>query len=453
MLQRKLEFKEIYSFFKDITSGLAHLHAANYIHRDLKPSNCLLDRVSGSSASAGGEIRCLISDFGEVQPEHVVRSSTGSTGTISYCAPEVLRKDSSGSYANFTTKSDIFSLGMILYFMCFGRLPYTSSEVIQEEFRDADLLRAEISAWSGFGDERKERPDLPDQLYGFLKRLLAIDPVQRPSAEDILHAIRTESGLETQPHLPTGMGTRIAREGRTKAGGGGKMGPPSHLNIGKRIQPVDSPLLGTPELAPLASRTNTRPPRMATSEDERSRSGSRSRSTSRTPSPKNGLIPSPTKELPAINLHRASDAASLDGLRLRRDREGRDRSLPPQTPLLMAPPTTPLQNITHQIAVGWHYFHEWATAPYRVQLWGIRLAVFAFKIYTLTKPCLPLAARPWIAYPLLLLAALDFKAGMSTWLGYLPGSFLVHIGVLLWAQRLDLLCAERVPGEGAFVQL
>lgn len=187
--QRKLAFEEIYSFFKDITSGLAHLHASNYIHRDLKPSNCLLHKD-------GNEFRCLISDFGEVQPENVVRKSTGSTGTISYCAPEVLKQDELGRYGNFTTKSDIFSLGMILYFMCFGRLPYKSADSIQEEYEDIDLLRAEISTWSGFQDERKERPELPNQLYDFLKRLLDIDPAQRPSANDILHAIRTEKGLD-----------------------------------------------------------------------------------------------------------------------------------------------------------------------------------------------------------------------------------------------------------------
>lgn len=67
---RKLSFEEIYSFFKDITSGLAHLHAANYIHRDLKPSNCLLHKD-------GNDFKCLISDFGEVQAENVIRKSTG----------------------------------------------------------------------------------------------------------------------------------------------------------------------------------------------------------------------------------------------------------------------------------------------------------------------------------------------------------------------------------------
>ena len=221
---RKLTIDEIASFFKDIVAGLAHLHAANYIHRDLKPSNCLLNRH-------GNELRCLISDFGEVQAENVVRKSTGSTGTISYCAPEVLRKDSSGSYGNFTTKSDIFSLGMILYFMCFGRLPYTSAENIQEEFEDLDQLRSEISEWSGFM-EKKERPDLPDQLYTFLKRLLALDPNERPSAAEVLQAINTGKGLKMESP---------SRNGRVGSG-------LSSSSASTRIHSLDSPMPGTPLL-------------------------------------------------------------------------------------------------------------------------------------------------------------------------------------------------------------
>jgi serine/threonine protein kinase len=145
----------------------------------------------------------------------------GSTGTISYCAPEVLKQDESGRYGNFSTKSDIFSLGMILFFMCFGRLPYTSADSIQEEFEDIDLLRAEISAWSGFQDERRERPELPGQLYSFLKRLLALNPLERPSANEILHALRTEKGLENPPRTRNG----------SSAGLGGRI-----------IQSIDSPM-------------------------------------------------------------------------------------------------------------------------------------------------------------------------------------------------------------------
>ena len=188
-MKRRLPPEEIYSLFKDVTSGLAYLHSANYIHRDLKPSNCLLHRD-------GSRLRCLISDFGEVQPEHVMRKSTGSTGTISYCAPEVLKKDESGRYGNFTTKSDIFSLGMILYFMCFGRLPYANANTVREELEDVDMLRAEIIDWKGFQYERRERPDLPSKLYQLLKKLLAVDPAERPTANEVLQAMRGESILD-----------------------------------------------------------------------------------------------------------------------------------------------------------------------------------------------------------------------------------------------------------------
>jgi serine/threonine protein kinase len=213
--QRRLSFEEIYSLFKDITSGLAYLHAANYIHRDLKPSNCLLHRE-------GSGLICLISDFGEVQPENMVRKSTGSTGTISYCAPEVLKRDIAGQYGNFTTKSDIFSLGMILYFMCFGRLPYRSANTIHEELEDIDALRAEITDWQGFQDERRERPDLPSKLYQLLKRLLALDPNQRPGASEVLAAMKSESSLD----------------GVTR--GAAAASQPMGLQ-GQRIQSLDSP--------------------------------------------------------------------------------------------------------------------------------------------------------------------------------------------------------------------
>ena len=217
----QLSFDEIYSLFKDITSGVAYLHASNYIHRDLKPNNCLLHRESG-------KLTCLISDFGEVQAENMVRKSSGSTGTISYCAPEVLRIDQSGRYGNFTSKSDIFSLGMILYFMCFNRLPYRSANALQEELEDVDKLRDEIMTWEGFQEEKRERPDLPSKLYALLTRLLALNPAERPAAADVLGAMRSESNFE----------------GLTR-GDNNMNAPPNPLPNGlrtSRVQSLDSPV-------------------------------------------------------------------------------------------------------------------------------------------------------------------------------------------------------------------
>lgn len=85
---RRVPLDHIISFFSDIASGLQHLHSNGFIHRDLKPSNCLLTNPHVPNQTP----RVLVSDFGEVQMENSMRSSTGATGTISYCAPEVLKR-------------------------------------------------------------------------------------------------------------------------------------------------------------------------------------------------------------------------------------------------------------------------------------------------------------------------------------------------------------------------
>lgn len=381
-MQKVLAFDEIYSFFRDITSGLAHLHGANYIHRDLKPSNCLLNET-------GGNFRCLISDFGEVQEEHIVRKSTGATGTISYCAPEVLRQDASGRYGEFSTKSDIFSLGMILYFMCFGRLPYSSADAIQEEFEDLDVLRAEISAWSGFQDERQERPDLPGQLYEFLRRLLALDPLERPSADEILHAIRTESGLKNP-----------SRTARKNSGG--------HLSIGRRIQSLDSPVPSTP-----ASGTG----RVLSSAHLEDAQEDRSPASSKEP------LPFP----PSRNDKKAFVA-----------QRGRSRS--PHTPLLLPPPSTRFGALTNQLAIYRHHTKRWVQVNYRPLTLATKLSLFMAKVYALMKPCTPLATRPLFAYSLLALAAADL--GLGGGLRWRVSGFLllVHFSVLMVAFTRGELC-------------
>ncbi|RPA83426.1 kinase-like protein [Ascobolus immersus RN42] len=198
--RRMLEFDEIISFFRDIASGINHLHSKGFIHRDLKPQNCLMNE----SGVPGSFPKVLVSDFGEVQMETAQRKSTGATGTISYCAPEVLQRvGPNGEYANFTTKSDVFSLGMILYFMCFGRLPYRHSNEEHEELIDIDSLRNEISVWRGLDSREKLRADLPEQLYRSLNKLLSPNPDARPSAEEILRQLEgmglTEDTLTSHP--------------------------------------------------------------------------------------------------------------------------------------------------------------------------------------------------------------------------------------------------------------
>jgi hypothetical protein len=87
-----------------------------------------------------------------------------------------------------------------LSLLCFADLPYRCSDVLHEEREDVNELREEITSWEGFNDHKKLRPELPQKLYAFLKRLLSIDPDRRPTVEEVHNGIRT-GGLEEMPDL------------------------------------------------------------------------------------------------------------------------------------------------------------------------------------------------------------------------------------------------------------
>ncbi|KAK3388777.1 kinase-like domain-containing protein [Sordaria brevicollis] len=406
--QRQLPFKEIFSLFKDITSGLAYLHAANYIHRDLKPSNCLLHRE-------GGRTSCLISDFGEVQPENAVRMSTGSTGTISYCAPEVLIKDANGKYGNFTTKSDIFSLGMILYFMCFGRLPYANANSLHEELEDIDLLRTEITDWKGFEGERRERPDLPAKLYQLLKRLLAINPAERPSANEVLSAMKNESSLDG-----------VGRESQGSV--------PSIGLAGRRIQDLDSPL---PPSTPVPGQSTASSSSDAPSLTDPPKADHRHAKV--TPFPDEDLPLSVDGYSPASDAYQNGSPnqrphhtrTHSQSLTLSRSRDtpspehqssqfglgpvSRNGSVVSQTPsppaittpLLMPPPSTRLEQMKHRAVLTQYHAGRWLEAngpPLGVL---VRLAFLGIKIFSLSWTCWPYASNLGILTSVFALAILD----------------------------------------------
>ncbi|KAF1956990.1 kinase-like protein [Byssothecium circinans] len=407
--QKRMHFEEIISFFKDITSGLNHLHANGYIHRDLKPSNCLLHNT-------GRKVRVLVSDFGEVQAANVARKSTGATGTISYCAPEVLKHVApNGPLGNFTTKSDIFSLGLIVYFMCFGRLPYREADGIDEDNEDVDKLRAEISSWAGFDHERRVRSDLPEKLYGSLKHLLALNPADRPTTEEIMTALKSPSVLDEFS---------------------GFDGPSSLDDMGPRISRVESP---SPAQASARHRNSihyTRPGRSKLSastslNNHSSPSPPPDQSANRGSSPGGSVILHPRKvELPPPQqVHRQPS--------------------PQRSPRLMLPPA-PTQSALMS-------FLEVLHNPAFIDL--AKITIFIAKAFSLLAPCQPFAADPWVAYPLLCFASLDllgmglgFTLGgvRGRYLGGLGGSLVLlvcHVLVVGFLVRWDRLCLRRVSWE------
>lgn len=167
---------EIWKFFYDIANGVAYLHSHGILHRDLKPSNCLLEskfepekytKTEGPYTEDEFEgilsalPKVLVSDFGEgkflnkKQKPHMAfpinEERRGNTGTLEFTDPklwlfeDVKNYDGKPKFAHqFTYDSDIYSLGMILCFLCVGKLPFAD---FITDFTNPEAVREEIAAW------------------------------------------------------------------------------------------------------------------------------------------------------------------------------------------------------------------------------------------------------------------------------------------------------------------
>mmetsp|Transcript_8865 Transcript_8865/g.25029 ORF Transcript_8865/g.25029 Transcript_8865/m.25029 type:complete len:263 (+) Transcript_8865:3-791(+) len=195
---------QVWHFLLDILQGLQHLHRQGILHRDLKPKNVLLHHC-GEGVESAGALRALLSDFGTATalgeaPTGV--NSRGYTGTVEYTAPELLRGQDRRDY---TEKSDMWSLGIVLYAMCFSSLPFHNDdpsalkELIQrfvEERRLATDDKAGVEnvakaavAWLPpdlSGAQARARGGRLGSLRLVLAALLAIDAHRRPTATDLL---------------------------------------------------------------------------------------------------------------------------------------------------------------------------------------------------------------------------------------------------------------------------
>ena len=108
-----LSFKKIAEIIFKCARALDYAHKRGVIHRDIKPSNILVTK----------DMDALISDFGIArvyQTEATQTHSAGLIGSPQYMSPEQLKED------RLTYKTDIFSLGVVMYEMLTGKHPFTA---------------------------------------------------------------------------------------------------------------------------------------------------------------------------------------------------------------------------------------------------------------------------------------------------------------------------------------
>ncbi|KAJ1829720.1 putative serine/threonine-protein kinase iks1 [Coemansia sp. RSA 2599] len=193
---RMLTAEQIWSFFADICSGLAHLHQLQIIHRDLKHMNLLLQWKDLANRETGEEMpRVMLTDFGECEVlSHLEkRDRTGATGTLEFMAPELLKVDAAGRFLDsYSTKSDMWSLGMVLYYLCYSRLPFSDIDDIDALRRDVLRLK-HVDLAQSRRDGSAE--DVPLELRRIMQALLNQDENKRPDIGDVVQRVTEHQSL------------------------------------------------------------------------------------------------------------------------------------------------------------------------------------------------------------------------------------------------------------------
>jgi eukaryotic-like serine/threonine-protein kinase len=168
--QGRLQMADVLRFGWQIADALAEAHGAGIVHRDLKPGNIMLTRHGAKVLDFGLAKVALAQDQKLTQTGALM-------GTPAYTAPEQMQ----GKEAD--ARSDLFALGIILYEMASGQLPFPGASLGSMLITGRVVTVPPVS---------RLRPGLPGGLDALLARLLETDPAQRlQSAAEVRDQLQT----------------------------------------------------------------------------------------------------------------------------------------------------------------------------------------------------------------------------------------------------------------------
>ncbi|MGP1609279.1 MAG: serine/threonine protein kinase, partial [Burkholderiales bacterium] len=173
---------QVLSIVARVAEALGYAHLQNVVHRDIKPANIMYEPESDVAK---------VTDFGIARVTDSSKTKTGMVlGTPSYMSPEQL------AGKKVEGRSDLFSLGVMLYQMLSGSLPFQGESMAQLMFKIANEPHLDI---------RKVKPELPACVAAITNKALAKDPDQRyQNGEQMAKAIRLCLGtLVAKPRADT----------------------------------------------------------------------------------------------------------------------------------------------------------------------------------------------------------------------------------------------------------
>jgi hypothetical protein len=162
--QKKLSVGDAARIARQAADALAYAHTYDIVHRDIKPDNILLDKSGHVLVTDFGIAKAAQAAKGRSSGEAQLTSEGMIIGTPQYMSPEQASGDAVDG------RSDIYSLGIVLYQMLTGAPPFDGPS-------SASILAQQLTQTPA--PIRRQRPDVPEELVVVLDRMLQKDPAKR----------------------------------------------------------------------------------------------------------------------------------------------------------------------------------------------------------------------------------------------------------------------------------
>ncbi|MGH7580545.1 MAG: serine/threonine-protein kinase, partial [Gemmatimonadales bacterium] len=169
--EQRLSIDEAVGIVRHVASALDHAHAHGLIHRDIKPENILLH-----------EGEAMVTDFGIALAAGTGPGERLTATGLMLGTPEYMSPEQAAGERTLNARSDVYSLGCVLYEMLAGEPPFAGGAAQSVLARNMTAPRPHVG---------RVRHDIPDALEDVIIRAMAIDPADRyPDMSALATALR-----------------------------------------------------------------------------------------------------------------------------------------------------------------------------------------------------------------------------------------------------------------------